>query len=172
MMQIFNFFGSIFGYLLWFLYTIFQNYGVAIILFTIIVKALVFPFSIKSQKSMAAQSRLAAKQKELAKEFLKFLYSDEVIALNAQLAKGIPPIKGAASLLEGVVSDAVLRSYDVFEDGYLPYITSYAMLPSGELVPRNAIYDRVGSVLDGTLRVEDWVAELEEIGTMLRQEEA
>lgn len=114
----------------------------------------------------------AAKQKELAKEFLKFLYSDEVIALNAQLAKGIPPIKGAASLLEGVVSDAVLRSYDVFEDGYLPYITSYAMLPSGELVPRNAIYDRVGSVLDGTLRVEDWVAELEEIGTMLRQEEA
>ena len=60
MMSIFNFFGSVLGYLLWFLYTVFKNYGIAIILFTIIVKALMFPFSIKSQKSMAAQSRLQA----------------------------------------------------------------------------------------------------------------
>ena len=39
MMAIFNFFGSILGYLLWLLYNIFHNYGVAIIFFTIIVKA-------------------------------------------------------------------------------------------------------------------------------------
>ena len=32
MVQIFSFFGSILGYLLWFLYNIFHNYGVAIIL--------------------------------------------------------------------------------------------------------------------------------------------
>ena len=55
MMSIFNFFGSVLGYLLWFLYTVFKNYGIAIILFTIIVKALMFPFSIKSQKSGAVQ---------------------------------------------------------------------------------------------------------------------
>ena len=36
MMSIFNFFGSILGYLLWFLYTVFKNYGIAIILFTIL----------------------------------------------------------------------------------------------------------------------------------------
>ena len=71
MMSIFNFFGSILGYLLWFLYTVFKNYGIAIILFTIIVKALMFPFSIKSQKSMAAQSRLASKQQELQKKYAK-----------------------------------------------------------------------------------------------------
>ena len=34
MMSIFNFFGSVLGYLLWFLYTVFKNYGIAIILFT------------------------------------------------------------------------------------------------------------------------------------------
>ena len=27
MMSIFNFFGSVLGYLLWFLYTVFKNYG-------------------------------------------------------------------------------------------------------------------------------------------------
>ena len=34
MVQIFSFFGSILGYLLWFLYNIFHNYGVAIIFFS------------------------------------------------------------------------------------------------------------------------------------------
>ena len=37
MVQIGNFFGSILGYLLWPLYIFFQNYGVAIIFFTIIM---------------------------------------------------------------------------------------------------------------------------------------
>ena len=63
MVQIFSFFGSILGYLLWFLYNIFHNYGVAIIFFTIIVKLVLFPFSIKSQRSMASQTKLSAKQK-------------------------------------------------------------------------------------------------------------
>ena len=45
-MQIFNFFGSILGYLLWFLYTIFRNYGVAISLFTVLLKLGMFPMSI------------------------------------------------------------------------------------------------------------------------------
>ena len=58
MMAIFNFFGSILGYLLWFLYNIFHNYGVAIIFFTIIIKAVLFPFSVKSQRSMASQTKL------------------------------------------------------------------------------------------------------------------
>ena len=80
MMSIFNFFGSVLGYLLWFLYTVFKNYGIAIILFTIIVKALMFPFSIKSQKSMAAQSRLASKQQELQKKYAKdqMKYNEEL----------------------------------------------------------------------------------------------
>ena len=55
-MEIFNWFGSILGYLLWFLYEIIPNYGVAIILFTIITKLLLLPFSVKQQKSMAANS--------------------------------------------------------------------------------------------------------------------
>ena len=64
-MEIFNWFGSILGYLLWFLYEIIPNYGVAIILFTIITKLLLLPFSVKQQKSMAANSKMAAKQQEI-----------------------------------------------------------------------------------------------------------
>ena len=60
-MEIFNWFGSILGYLLWFLYEIIPNYGVAIILFTIITKLLLLPFSVKQQKSMAANSKIDRK---------------------------------------------------------------------------------------------------------------
>lgn len=68
MMSIFNFFGSVLGYLLWFLYTVFKNYGIAIILFTIIVKALMFPFSIKSQKSMAGAVQIGKQAAGAAEE--------------------------------------------------------------------------------------------------------
>lgn len=71
MNDIFNFFGSLLGYILWFFYVLVQNYGVAIILFTIAVKILLFPFSVKQQKTMAANSRMAVKQKELQKKYAK-----------------------------------------------------------------------------------------------------
>lgn len=99
MMSIFNFFGSILGYLLWFLYTVFKNYGIAIILFTIIVKALMFPFSIKSQKSMAAQSRLASKQQELQKKYAKdqMKYNEELQKLYEK--EGVNPGGGCLTTL-------------------------------------------------------------------------
>lgn len=71
MTAIFNFFGGILGYLLWWLYLIFKNYGVAIIFFTIITKVIVLPFSIRQQKSMASQSKMAAKQQELQAKYGK-----------------------------------------------------------------------------------------------------
>ncbi|MEE3333538.1 MAG: YidC/Oxa1 family membrane protein insertase [Ruminococcus sp.] len=69
MIQIFGFFGSILGYLLWGLFYVFQNFGVSIIFFTIIIKFIIFPFSIKQQKSMASTSRLQKKQKEIREKY-------------------------------------------------------------------------------------------------------
>ena len=82
MMQIFNFFGNIMGYLLWFLYCIFKNYGVAIILFTLIIKLLLFPTSINQQKNMAKQAKLGEKQKELQKK-----YGNDKARYNEELQK-------------------------------------------------------------------------------------
>lgn len=70
MMDIFNYFGSILGYLLWFFYEyVIKNYGIAIILFTVTLKILMFPFSIKQQKSMAMTTKMSLKQKELQKKY-------------------------------------------------------------------------------------------------------
>ena len=98
-MAIFNFFGSILGYLLWFLYTILRNYGVAIILFTIILKILLFPTSIKQQKSMASQAKLSEKQQELQKKYgnNKQKYNEELAKLYEK--EGVNPGAGCLTTL-------------------------------------------------------------------------
>lgn len=98
-MAIFNFFGSILGYLLWFLYSIFRNYGVAILLFTIILKAVMFPMSVKQQRSMTAQSKLADKQKELQKRYAnnQQKYNDELMKLYEK--EGVNPGSGCLTTL-------------------------------------------------------------------------
>ena len=44
-MQIFGFLGSFLGYILWAAFYVLHNFGLAIIVFTIIVKLVLFPFS-------------------------------------------------------------------------------------------------------------------------------
>ena len=68
-MQIFGFLGSILGYILWAAFYVLHNFGLAIIVFTIIVKLVLFPFSVKQQKSMAGTARLSKKQKELQEKY-------------------------------------------------------------------------------------------------------
>ena len=53
-----GFFANLFGYLLNFLYNLIQNYGLAIILFSIIVKILLLPISINQQKTMKKTTKI------------------------------------------------------------------------------------------------------------------
>ncbi len=98
MTDIFNFFGSILGYLLWLFYLIVKNYGVAIILFTIVVKVLLFPFSVKQQRSMAATAKMSLKQKELQKKYAndKQRLQEETQKLYA--SEGVDPMGGCTTM--------------------------------------------------------------------------
>ena len=59
----FQFFANIFGYVLELLYNITSNYGLAIILFTVIVKIIFLPFSIKQQKTVKKSAKVQEKMK-------------------------------------------------------------------------------------------------------------
>lgn len=59
------FFANIFGYLLDFIYNMVQNYGLAIIIFSILIKLLMLPISIKQQKTLKKSTKLQEKMKEL-----------------------------------------------------------------------------------------------------------
>jgi len=60
-----GFFANLFGYLLNFLYNIIQNYGLAIILFSIIVKIVLLPISINQQKTMKKTAKVQEELKKL-----------------------------------------------------------------------------------------------------------
>lgn len=81
-MFIFDAIGSLFGFVLWFFYTIFKNYGLAIICFTIVVKLVLFPMSIHQQKSMAKNARMSQKQQELRKK-----YANDPKKMNEEIQK-------------------------------------------------------------------------------------
>ncbi len=76
----FEFLASIFGYLLSFLYNIVSNYGLAIILFTLIIKLLLLPLSIKQQKTMRKSAKLQEKMK-----VIQFKYKNDPEKMNQEV---------------------------------------------------------------------------------------
>lgn len=57
------------GYIMWAIYAIFKNYGVAILIFTIIIRLILFPLSVKQQKSTAAMAAFQPKLEKLKKQY-------------------------------------------------------------------------------------------------------
>ncbi len=76
----FNFFANIFGYLLNLIYEIVNNYGIAIILFTLVIKIVMLPLSIKQQKMLKKNSKLQEKLK-----ILQFKYKNNPDKLNQEM---------------------------------------------------------------------------------------
>lgn len=66
-MQIFGFLGSLLGYVLWGAFYLLKDFGLSIIVFTIIVRLCMFPFTIKQQKSMAGTARLSKNKRKFRK---------------------------------------------------------------------------------------------------------
>ncbi len=99
MMQFFNIFGSLFGYLLWAAYYLINNFGIAIIIFTLVFKIVLFPSSVKQQKSMAANAKLQAKQKALQEKYPndKQKYNEELQKLYEK--ENVKPFGGCLTSL-------------------------------------------------------------------------
>lgn len=64
-----SFFANIFGYVLNFLYQIVNNYGLAIILFSVILKLIMLPISIKQQKTMKKSAKIQEKMKVIQDKY-------------------------------------------------------------------------------------------------------
>ena len=60
---------SLFGYLLNFIYGLVNNYGLAIILFTIAVQIILLPLSIKQQKTLIKNNKIQEKLKDLKEKY-------------------------------------------------------------------------------------------------------
>lgn len=83
-----------FAWLLRVFYTMTNSYGVALILFTLVIKLILLPFQMKSKKSMIRMNRMSGKMQEIQKK-----YANNQMKMNEELQKfyeeeGINPMSG------------------------------------------------------------------------------
>lgn len=64
-----GFISEIFGYLLNFLYNLFNNYGIAILIFSVVLRVVLIPITIKQQKSMKKNAKLQEEMKEIQRKY-------------------------------------------------------------------------------------------------------
>lgn len=57
------------GGIMWLIYSLLHNYGLAILIFTVIVRLILFPLSVKQQKSTAAMAAFQPKLDKLKKQY-------------------------------------------------------------------------------------------------------
>lgn len=83
-----------FAWLVRFFYELTGSYGVALILFTLVIKLIMLPFQLKSKKSMMRMSRMSGKMQEIQKK-----YANNQMKMNEELQKlyaeeGVNPMSG------------------------------------------------------------------------------
>lgn len=91
-----------FGYLLSFLYQFTNSYGLALILFAVLVKIILFPISAKSKKSTMKMSRLSPRLQEIQKKYpndqqkqneaMQALYKEEGVSMGGGCLWSLVPL--------------------------------------------------------------------------------
>ena len=99
----FQFFANIFGYVLNFIYEFVNNYGLAMIIFTIVIKLVMLPLSIKQQKTLKKNMKLQEKMK-----VIQFKYKNDPEKLNKEMMKlykdeNMSPFSGCLSAILQII---------------------------------------------------------------------
>jgi YidC/Oxa1 family membrane protein insertase len=82
-----------------FIYSIVGNYGVAILIFTILIKVVTLPFTMQQQKAMKAQMAVAPKMEAIKKKFAKDPQKLQQAQLELYKTEGINPLSGCLPML-------------------------------------------------------------------------
>lgn len=100
----FSFIANIFGYLLEWLYNIVgENYGIALILFTILLRIILLPITIKQQQSMKKTANIQNKMQEI-----QFKYKNNPELMNQEIMslykrENLSPFSGCISAILQIV---------------------------------------------------------------------
>ena len=94
---------SLFGYILNFIYEVVKNYGVAIIIFSILIKLVLLPLSIKQQKTMKKTAKIQEKTKEIQDK-----YKNDQMKMNQEMMdlykrEKMSPFSGCLSAILQIV---------------------------------------------------------------------
>lgn len=110
---------SLFGYVLNFLYNLVQNYGIAIILFTVLLKIVMLPISIKQQRTMKKSQEV---QKEVDKAQLKYKNNPEMLSKEVMAIYKREKVSPFSGCLSGILQLVILISVFYLVSRHLTYM--------------------------------------------------
>lgn len=103
-----------------------------------------------------------AKNPELAKEFLRFLYTEDSVKLFAEKANGIYALKDATELSKEYVSEGIYNMNSVYEHG-TSMVFGFAALPEGcKVVPNDITFKVLSDVMTGKMSADEWAQAVED----------
>lgn len=112
------------GWIMWLLYQITHNYAWSIVFFTLITKILLFPLSVKQQKSTAAMTAFQPKLEKLKKQYANNQQKLQEEQMKLYAEEGINPMSSCLPLL---IQFPLL--YGIFDVVYRPI---YHILRAGK----------------------------------------
>ncbi len=98
-----SFFANLFGYVLNFLYQLIHNYGLAIILFSVVLKIVMLPISIKQQKTMKKSAKIQAKMREIQDKYKNNPEKLNQETVDLYKREGMSPFSGCLSAIVQIV---------------------------------------------------------------------
>ena len=99
----FKFFANILGYVLNFIYGFVGNYGIAIIIFTILVKGIMLPISIKQQKTMKKSAKIQVKAKEIQEKYANDQVRQSQELMDLYKKENMSPFSGCLTSIVQIV---------------------------------------------------------------------
>jgi N-acetylglucosamine transport system substrate-binding protein len=115
-----------------------------------------------------------AKNPELAKEFIRFMYTEKNARLMAEKASQVIPLKGIIEKIKPLLPKSVYNFSKIYDDGTVPVIGNWKPLPAGTKVnySREIFENAMTDVVNGQMTVDQWIEKLEKTTKQLRDDEA
>ena len=111
-----------------------------------------------------------AENPEAAKEFIKFLYTDDIVKEMAEATNALPPLKNCLELVDGLVDDATYASAELgLSDDMVQVSGGFANTSATDITIRSDFFQGVGSILNGDMTVADLQAQMEQESQELAQ---
>lgn len=98
-----SFFANIFGYILDWIYNVVGNYGWAIIIFSIIIKLLLVPISVKQQKTVKKTNKIQEKMKEIKVKYKNNPEKLNKATMELYRTENMSPFSGCLSAIVQII---------------------------------------------------------------------
>ncbi|MEK3748600.1 carbohydrate ABC transporter substrate-binding protein [Paenibacillus sp. FSL E2-8871] len=110
-----------------------------------------------------------AKNIELAKEFLRYQYNDDIVQLNAEKSKGIVTVKNGLEIVKPYTSPIFYDSVQISQKDVAPIVFQWKQASQLVIKDVEAIWNPITGLMSNTLTVKQWQDEVEKITKSVRE---